>query len=105
MAATGDFNADSKSDILWYNTSTGQTVIWLINGTSVIGGGSPGSAPSPWAIVETGDFNADGSSDILWYNSSNGQLLVWLINGTLVIGGGSPGSAQSPWQVQGMNAD
>jgi hypothetical protein len=25
-------------------------VIWLLNGASVIGGGSPGSAASPWQI-------------------------------------------------------
>jgi hypothetical protein len=38
------------ADILWYNTTTGQVVIWLLNGTSVIGGGSPGSEASPWQI-------------------------------------------------------
>src|SRR5262245_47512216 len=41
VAVTGDFNADGFSDILWYNTSSGQAVVWLVNGTSVIGGGSP----------------------------------------------------------------
>jgi hypothetical protein len=55
-----DFNADCKSDLLWYNTSTGQAVIWEIKGTSVIGGGSPGTAPPPWAIVgQEQGMNAD----------------------------------------------
>src|SRR5262249_19771208 len=105
LAGTGDFNGDGKRDILWLNNNTGQAVIWLLNGTSVIGGGSPGSVASPWTIAETGDFNGDGKSDILWVNSMSGQLVVWLLNGTSVIGGGSPGSAAPPWQVQGMNAD
>ena len=52
----GDFNDDGMSDIAWYNTTTGQVVLWLLNGTSVIGGGSPGSAPSPWQIA---GMNAD----------------------------------------------
>jgi hypothetical protein len=44
------------SDILWYNTSTGQVVFWFLNGATVIGGGSPGSAMSPWQIQ---GLNAD----------------------------------------------
>ena len=77
----------------------------ILNGASVIGGGSPGSAASPWTIVETGDFNHDGMSDILWSNTSTGQVVLWFLNGTSVIGGGSPGGATSPWVIQGMNAD
>src|SRR5262249_42824408 len=91
-AATHDFNGDGKSDILWYNTSNGQALEWLVNGTSVIGGGSPGSAASPWAIVGQRDFNGDGFADILWRNGTTGQLVVWLLNGASMIGGGSPGS-------------
>jgi hypothetical protein len=99
--AAHDFNRDANSDILWYNTTSGQLVAWLVNGTSVIGGGSPGSAASPWAIVGQRDFNGDGFADILWRNGTSGQLVVWLLNGTTVIGGGSPGSANSPWMVAG----
>ena len=106
LAGTGDFNGDGKSDILWRNTFSGQAEIWLMNGTSMIGGGSPGSAANPWTIVETGDFNGDSKSDILWYNFSTGQVVIWLLNGATVIGGGSPGSASDPpWLIQGMNAD
>src|SRR5262249_40438407 len=98
---THDFNADGKSDILWYNTTNGQVVNWLVSGTSVIGGGSLGAAASPWAIVGQRDFNKDGRSDILWRNGTTGQLLTWFVNGSSVIGGGSPGSAASPWFVAG----
>jgi len=102
---TGDFNGDGFADILWLNTSTGQAVVWFVNGTSVIGGGSPGSAPPVWKIAETGDFNGDSKSDIVWYNTASGQVVVWLLDGASVIGGGSPGGAPSPWVLQGMNAD
>jgi hypothetical protein len=50
VAQTGDFNGDGRSDVLWYNTSSGQLVEWLLSSSSVIGGGSPGSAASPWQI-------------------------------------------------------
>jgi hypothetical protein len=105
----GDFNADGKSDIVWYNRNTGQVLIWLMNGASVIGGGSPGSAdPTYWAVLGAGDFNGDGKSDILWGTSYAAQVVIWLMDGLTVIGGGSPAAqttAQSvaapiqPWHV------
>jgi streptogramin lyase len=101
LTSTHDFNGNGKSDILWYNTTSGQAVTWLVNGTSVTGGGSPGSMTSPWAVVGQRDFNGDSFADIVWRNSTTGQLLVWLINGATLIGSGSPGSAGSPWSVAG----
>jgi hypothetical protein len=98
---THDFNGDCLSDILWYNPTSGQAVLWFVNGTSVIGGGSPGSVPSPWAIVGQRDFNGDGYADILWRNGSTGQAVVWLLNGTSVIGGGSPGTVTTDWTLAG----
>jgi len=67
-AATHDFNADCRSDILWRNATTGQVLGWFLNGSTVIGGGSPGSATNDWAIVGQRDFNGDGFADILWRN-------------------------------------
>jgi hypothetical protein len=36
--------------MLWQNTSTGQVVMWFINGASVIGGGSAGTVTSDWQL-------------------------------------------------------
>jgi hypothetical protein len=103
VIAQRDFNGDGFSDILWRNSNTGQLLIWLLNGSGVIGGGSPGSAPSDWAVVGTGDFDGDGKGDILWRNTSTGQLVIWLMNGSTLIGGGSPGTvASSLWKVAGV---
>ena len=73
QGAAHDFNADGKSDVLWYNTSSGQVLEWLIDAATVIGGGSPGTAASPWAIVGQRDFNGDGYGDILWRNGSSAE--------------------------------
>jgi Glycoside hydrolase family 44/FG-GAP-like repeat len=96
-----DFNGDGSSDLLWHNSMSGQAVTWLVNGTSVIGGGSLGSVGNPWAIVGQRDFNGDGFADLLWRNGTTGQAVAWFLNGTSVIGGGSLGSAASPWSVAG----
>src|SRR6516162_8298954 len=99
FAATHDFNHDGRSDVLWQNTG-GQVVVWLMNGSTVIGGGSPGSTGSNWGVVGQRDFNGDGFADLLWRNTA-GEVVIWLMNGSTVIGGGSPGTVPPVWQSFG----
>jgi len=82
-SARCDFNGDGKTDILWRNKSTGQNVVWLMNGTAFSSYvWIETVADTNWEIVGTGDFNGDGKTDILWRNKSTGQNVVWLMNGT-----------------------
>jgi hypothetical protein len=98
IPGTGDVNGDGKADIFWYNSISGQVVIWLMDGAAVIGGGSPGSAPVAWFAIGTGDFNGDGKTDILWFNQFTKEVVIWLVSGTTVIGGGSLGLGPAfPW--------
>jgi fructose-specific phosphotransferase system IIC component len=89
IAGTGDFNSDSKTDILWQNTMTGQRALWLMNG--IAGGFTPASivnlgyVDTNWVIAGTGDFDNDSQTDILWQNTVTGQRALWLMNG---VGGG-----------------
>src|SRR5580704_17073298 len=64
---TSDFNGDGKSGLLWQNSS-GEIVIWELNGTSVLRSASLGNPGPSWHVKATGDFNGDGFSDILWQN-------------------------------------
>ena len=78
-----DFNGDGKTDILWRNKSTGQNVVWLMNGTTYSSYAELLQvADTNWQIVGTGDFNGDGKTDILWRNKTTGENVVWLMNGT-----------------------
>lgn len=45
-----DFNGDGKADILWQNTSTGQRIIWLMNGTSLQSSVNLGTLGTSWSI-------------------------------------------------------
>jgi hypothetical protein len=89
--ATGDFDGDGKSDILWQNTD-GQAAIWEMNGNTRTGGGAISVNPGPtWRAVGTGDFNGDGNADVLWQNKSTGQVSVWEMDGNTRTGGGAVG--------------
>ena len=82
IAATGDFSGDGSPDILWQNTSTGERLIWLMNGTSYASSVSLGVMGLQWRIADTGDFLGDGQPDIVWENTSTGDRYFWLMIGT-----------------------
>ncbi|MDH3792283.1 MAG: FG-GAP-like repeat-containing protein, partial [Rhodospirillales bacterium] len=73
----GDFDGDGNADLLWRNVSTGNTVIWLMEGTAKLAAQPIGVVPPVWQVVATGDFNGDGKADILWRHTGNGSTLVW----------------------------
>ena len=49
VAATGDFNGDVRSDILWRDNGTGTVAIWFMNGLQVISTGGFGVSTN-WTI-------------------------------------------------------
>jgi hypothetical protein len=82
-----DFNGNDRSDITWFNTSSGQKLLWLMNGGSVAGGGTL-LTDLNWSVTHFGDFNKDGATDLVWRNSVTGQTVLWLMNGASYAGGG-----------------
>ena len=72
----------ANADIIWQNTSTGQRVIWLMNGITFQSFVNLGTVGTSWSIAGSGDFNGDGKADILWQNSFTGQRVIWFMNGT-----------------------
>ncbi len=112
VAGVGDFDGDSRSDILWRN-SNGTLVDWAMNGSAILSSGmvtAAGSAVMPdasWSVAGIGDFDGDGRSDVLWRNSS-GEVAGWLMNGSMVAAGSDitfAGSAARPdasWSIAGI---
>ncbi|MEI6206550.1 MAG: DUF1566 domain-containing protein [Desulfuromonadales bacterium] len=83
IVATGDINGDGKTDLIWWNKTTGQVHAMLLNGTAVAGGGMIYTEPNTaWKIVAAADFNGNGTVELLWWNSSTGQTAIGQTNGT-----------------------
>jgi FG-GAP-like repeat/FG-GAP repeat len=110
-----DFNADGKTDILWYNTSTGQVYVWFMDGAVQSSGSflTPSAVTDKsWQIMQVGEFGSGvvdvgplapaGGPDILWRNTSTGQLYVWYMNGVNQSGGAflNPSAVtDKKWQI------
>jgi hypothetical protein len=74
-----DLNGEGKSDLLWRNTASGVTALWLMDGTQILNAAAIFSNPT-WQVTHTGDLNADGRTDLVW-RSNGGATAVWLQDG------------------------
>jgi probable HAF family extracellular repeat protein len=103
LAATGDFNHDGVSDVLWFN-SNGDLDEWLIGANGKWAGSVDlGVHPAGgWQLVGTGDFNGDGTSDVLFYNSGNGQTDIWQLSNGHWAASLSPGTHPLGYQLAGI---
>src|SRR6266436_5030584 len=72
------------ADLIWRQASTGATVMWLMNGSSILSSASLGGSLD-WSVTATGDFNGDGKADLIWRQASTGATVMWLMNGSTTI--------------------
>ena len=112
VAGVGDFDGDTRSDILW-RSAGGALADWTMNGGSVTSSGFltlNGAAIAPdasWSVAGVGDLDGDGRQDVLWRNSS-GEVTAWLMNGSTIVSSGdisSGGVAVMPdasWSIAGV---
>ena len=110
IIGTGDFDGDTRGDILWRNTA-GTIDEWQMNGSSIVSSavvnfaGAAVTLDASWSVAGIGDFNGDGRKDVLWRNS-DGTLIEWDMNGStvassnLVMGGAIKPDAS--WNVAGI---
>jgi hypothetical protein len=97
---THDFNDDGISDIVWRDTGGG-TVLWLMNGATVLSSGGLGNISTAWSIVGQHDFNGDNSADLVWRDSS-GNTAIWFMNGTMVASSVGVGNIPTNWTIYGV---
>ena len=94
----GDVNGDGKADVLWRHTS-GTVAVWLLNGSTIIGSGVPGSVSPGWTVAGVGDFNGDGKADVLWRDTA-GSVAMWLMNGASIASQSFLQTVPTSWTIQ-----
>ncbi len=98
IKATKDFNNDGTTDMLWQQTSTGNTVIWEMSGNVIKRSSSLYTMTSPletnlptlgtWEILGLGTDQIGQNSPnsiLMMQNRVNGELRTWQIVGRQVI--------------------
>jgi len=83
VVATGDFDKDGKTDILFKNDD-GTLAVWFMDGVNLksVSTLTPSHVGPGYNVVGVGDIDGDGNLDIV-FQHDNGSLAVWyLMNGT-----------------------
>jgi hypothetical protein len=110
--ALNDFNADGRTDLLWYNSRTGQLKVWLLseNGRQIVDYPAV-DISAGWTPAAVDDFNDDDRADILWFNIMNRSLVAWFLSEGGMVGSAEYGKIPDPssgWSTIGLgdvNAD
>jgi hypothetical protein len=108
IVTVGDFNADGKPDLVWQREGTGESAVWLMDGTSLMSGlyfNPAQETDTNWNIVGMGDFNNDGQPDLAWHHAATGEIKVWWMNGVNRMGEAPLDGGPVPdvsWRVAGV---
>jgi len=87
----GKFNSDNTDDFVNYNSTTGDVVLFFMNGLALTGGSLVGNAGANQPRM-VADFNNDGETDILLFNPATSDISVWLLTDGVFTGGGFVGA-------------
>jgi hypothetical protein len=103
IAGIGDLDGDSKADLVWRDTRTGDVAEWLMNGDTVKAWSTLSSNRSGSAHAGIGDLDGDGKADLVWRNTQSGDVAEWLMNGATVKASSTLSSGlDRAWQIVGI---
>jgi subtilisin-like proprotein convertase family protein len=91
VTALLDINLDGNTDFLWYNTTSGRIVYWLMDANLVRITGAftnpMAAGDANWKVVAAGDYGTtctnparDGQFDIVWRNDTSGNIVFWTMD-------------------------
>jgi len=108
IEAVGDFNGDSRADVLWRAAGSGELVVWqgrydlFYDSFSIHGIAGHPAVDLSWSVQATGDFNGDGQMDLVWRHTS-GEITQWL--GAANSQGGGSANLSDNFQIGGAKVD
>lgn len=84
IGGVGDFNNDSRPDVLWRNFGTGENVVWIMQDQDSVDHSESieSVAGKSWHVGGVADFDDNGRVDIVWRNDDTGENAIWLMTGT-----------------------
>lgn len=102
LRAFGDFNGDSKTDLVLQHTDGG-VATWLMDGPVHLGSVALRTPGFGWRVTGAADMNQDSKPDLL-LRHTDGRLVVWYMDGTMFLSAaflknGQPISLQ--WRLVG----
>lgn len=89
VVAALDLDGDLNTDLLWYNSTSGKIVRWLMSASvqRITGAftNPPNAGDNNWQVVASGDYGIGagglaGTNDLVWRNATSGRLVVWYMN-------------------------
>ena len=88
IVGSGDMNSDGNADIVWHNSSTGETQVWHLDrhrvtarATVLSENNSASRVGLPWRIVGIARLEGNPTPDIVWYNGSTRETQIWQMDG------------------------
>ena len=76
----GSTPAPTTPDLIWFNSSTGQTVSWTVSGTQVLATNTLYQS-TDLQLRTTADLDGDGQEDLLREDRKTGRLIAWIMKG------------------------
>jgi len=103
FAMPKDFGLNGNGDILWTDTLTNNSILWVMNNVIKVSEATLPATPGVgWLIAGIGDFNHDGRSDLLWRNQATGANLIYYLDGSTKLGEITVATQPAPWVVGGI---
>ncbi len=82
VVGAGDLDGDDKADVIWWNQTTGDVVVWLMDGATIRAPAHVTTVSNTsWHIEGLGDFDGDGKVDLAWRDVNTGDVVLWLMDG------------------------
>lgn len=102
VAQTGDVDGNGKTDLIWWNSGTGEASVMLLDGNNVLVNSVISVQPDTrWRIVAAGDFNGTGKrNQLVWRNTTTGEVSLQTVSYS---GGAFSASAQTIYQQPDTN--